>query len=399
MSLAQSGTESDANLNNLPDDVLLAILRFCDLKTLSLVSRVSRNLYRLARDDSLWKETALQCVNVRLSDRKSGWDWKELCRVSWNWTHGCCKDRNILRFNLNLMPWIQLGRSQQLYVAQAADIILYKSNKHKGQSSWQPLRTFSGHHGDVRKFVIIDGQLVSCSLDNSIRTWNLQNGKCKDIFIGHTSDINSVDCDADVIVTGSRDKTVKVWSQQNRSCVHTIYVDDNVWSVALNPSFRSVVSGSSGHIRGVSPLRLWDVDSGQLIRSFVSGEKRLGAGVLGLKWETPHTLLSCGYDTSVRLWDIRLTNHSDSSCVLKWDDPHDSVVYCVDSDSKWMVISGTYRYGVVRIWDKRFRKCVRVLQVLRFCGLQFSRLVRKGKNVQHIRCITLEGILLVLFIH
>ena len=36
-----------------------------------------------------------------------------------------------------------------------------------------------------------------------------------------------------------------------------------------------------------------------------------------------------------------------SSCVLKWEDPHDSVVYCIDSDNKWMVISGTNRYGVV----------------------------------------------------
>ena len=38
---------------------------------------------------------------------------------------------------------------------------------------------------------------------------------------------------------------------------------------------------------------------------------------------------------------------SASSCVLKWEDPHDSVVYCIESDNKWMVISGTNRYGVV----------------------------------------------------
>ena len=38
---------------------------------------------------------------------------------------------------------------------------------------------------------------------------------------------------------------------------------------------------------------------------------------------------------------------SASSCVRKWEDPHDSVVYCIDSDNKWMVISGTNRYGVV----------------------------------------------------
>ena len=70
MSSLQNGTESAANLNNLPDDVLLAILRFCDTRSLSVLSRVSRNFYRLARDDSLWRRIALRCVNVHSSDRK-----------------------------------------------------------------------------------------------------------------------------------------------------------------------------------------------------------------------------------------------------------------------------------------------------------------------------------------
>ena len=37
------------------------------------------------------------------------------------------------------------------------------------------------------------------------------------------------------------------------------------------------------------------------------------------------------------------------SCVLKWEDPHDSAVYCVESDCRWMFASGTNRYGVVSI--------------------------------------------------
>lgn len=361
MPLSRNDTKCATNLNDLPDDVLLAILRFCDTRSLSVLSRVSKNLYRLANDDSVWRRIALRCVNVLPSDRKCGWNWKELCRVSWNWTHGYCKDRCLLKFKCNLMPWIQLGRSQQLYIAQAADVILYQSSKrNKGQSPWQPIKTFSGHHGDISKFVIMGSQLVTCSMDNSVRTWSLQTGECDGLYCGHTGDVHSVDCFDEVIVSGSRDKTVKVWSQESKSCVHTILAQDNVWSVCLNPSTRSVVSGGSGHVRGVLPLQLWDIDSGRLISGLGSGVTRLGAGVRGMKWETPHTLLSCGYDTNVRLWDMRLNNYSASSCVLKWEDPHDSVVYCVDSDNKWMVISGTNRYGVVRIWDKRFRKCVQM---------------------------------------
>ncbi|XP_020602709.1 F-box/WD repeat-containing protein 4-like isoform X2 [Orbicella faveolata] len=318
------------NLNTLPDDVLFAILGYCDRRSLCVLSRVSKNLYRVARDDSIWRRIALRCVNVHPSDR-------------------------------NLMPWIQLGRPQQLFVAQAADVILYqKSKRTKSQSSWQPLMTFSDHQGDVSNFLITEGQLVTCGMDKSIRTWSLKTGLCDGLYLGHSSDVHSVDCFGEVIVTGSRDKTVKVWSQQSKSCVHTIHVQDNVWAVSLNPSTRSVVSGSSGHTGGVSPLQLWDIDSGRLVANLVSGTIRPGAGVRGIKWETPYTLLSCGYDTNVRLWDTRLCDHSGSSCVLTWEDPHDSVVYCVDSDRKWMVISGTNRYGVVRIWDKRFRKCLQM---------------------------------------
>jgi len=109
------------------------------------------------------------------------------------------------------MPWIQLGRPQQLFVAQAADVILYqKSKRVKNQSLWQPLMMFSDHQGDVSKFAIIEGQLVTCGMDKSIRTWSLKTGLCDGLYLGHFSDVHSVDGFGEVIVTGSRDKTVKV---------------------------------------------------------------------------------------------------------------------------------------------------------------------------------------------
>ena len=111
----------------------------------------------------------------------------------------------------SLMPWIQLERSKQLFVAQAADVIVYQNRRRNNkQSSWEPIKTFRGHHGDVSKFVIAGDQLVTCSVDNSVRTWSLQTAECDGLFHGHTGGVHSVDCFDDVIVTGSRDKTVKV---------------------------------------------------------------------------------------------------------------------------------------------------------------------------------------------
>lgn len=50
--------------------------------------------------------------------------------------------------------------------------------------------------------------------------------------------------------------------------------------------------------------------------------------------------------------------------VLKWEDPHDSVVYCLDSDHNVTILSGTSRYGLVRLWDKRnSRDCIQMYYV------------------------------------
>lgn len=32
---------------------------------------------------------------------------------------------------------------------------------------------------------------------------------------------------------------------------------------------------------------------------------RHGAGILDMVWETPQCLLTCGYDTYIRKWDMR----------------------------------------------------------------------------------------------
>ena len=54
-------------------------------------------------------------------------------------------------------------------------------------------------------------------------------------------------------------------------------------------------------------IQLTSLFSGHQLWELVcdSSGKR-GAGVLDVKFESPNTLLSCGYDTAVRLWDMRI---------------------------------------------------------------------------------------------
>lgn len=51
-------------------------------------------------------------------------------------------------------------------------------------------------------------------------------------------------------------------------------------------------------------LFLDSLSSGQLVTCLGTDFHR-GAGVLDVFYETPSTLLSCGYDTYIRYWDLR----------------------------------------------------------------------------------------------
>ncbi|KAB0384503.1 hypothetical protein FD755_006420 [Muntiacus reevesi] len=80
-----------------------------------------------------------------------------------------------------------------------------------------------------------------------------------------------------------------------------------------------------------------------------------GAGVLDVMYESPFTLLSCGYDTYVRYWDLRA---SARKCVMEWEEPHDSTLYCLQTDGNHLLATGSSYYGVVRLWDRRQRACL-----------------------------------------
>ena len=68
------------------------------------------------------------------------------------------------------------------------------------------------------------------------------------------------------------------------------------------------------------------------------------------------------------------------SCVLKWEDPHDSAVYCVESDCRWMFASGTNRYGVVSISLSRWGGGGSQIQKIKDRGAKGHNFVRL-KNV------------------
>lgn len=118
-------------------------------------------------------------------------------------------------------------------------------------------------------------------------------------FTAHASTVNTIAImpDGRHVLTGSRDNSLKLWDlisgQELRTFTgHT----DRIRSVAIAPDGRTALSASIDHT-----LILWDLGSGRPIRT-LTGHKQAVLGVaIG---PDGRTALSASWDKTLRLWDL-----------------------------------------------------------------------------------------------
>ena len=87
----------------------------------------------------------------------------------------------------------------------------------------QCLHTLTGHTNGVRSLAVIDGKLVSGSWDHTIKVWDLKTNRCLHTLTGHTGTVKSLTVIDGKLVSGSYDRTIKVWGDLETSqCLHTL---------------------------------------------------------------------------------------------------------------------------------------------------------------------------------
>ncbi|XP_075865938.1 F-box/WD repeat-containing protein 4 isoform X1 [Microcebus murinus] len=342
----------------LPEELLLLICSYLDMRALGRLAQVCRWLRRFTSCDLLWRRIARASLNsgfTRLgTDLMTSVPVKDRVKVSQNWRLGRCREGILLKWRCRQMPWMQL-EDDSLYISQANFILAYQFRPDGASLNRRPLGVFAGHDEDVCHFVLANSHIISAGGDGKIGVHKIHSTFTVK-YSAHEQEVNCVDCKGGIIVSGSRDRTAKVWplaSGRLGQCLHTIQTEDRVWSIAISPLLSSFVTGTAccGHF---SPLRIWDLNSGQLV-THLGSDFPPGAGVLDVMYESPFTLLSCGYDTYVRYWDLRT---SVRKCVMEWEEPHDSTLYCLQTDGNHLLATGSSYYGVVRLWDRRQRACL-----------------------------------------
>jgi WD40 repeat protein len=116
-----------------------------------------------------------------------------------------------------------------------------------------------GHDSSVLSVSISsDGQtLVSGSLDNTIKIWNLETGELRRTLTGHDSSVYSVSISSDgqTLVSGSDDKTIKIWNLETGELRRTLTGhDSSVYSVSISSDGQTLVSGSLDNT-----IKIWNL--------------------------------------------------------------------------------------------------------------------------------------------
>jgi WD40 repeat protein len=119
------------------------------------------------------------------------------------------------------------------------------------------------------------------------------------IIAGHCGRITAISATGDsrFVVSGSSDKTLKLWELESGQCLRTFVGHDaDVNAVAVVPHSPFVVSASRDET-----VRLWNTDSGKCVRALEGHVGEVGCLTVARNGQTA---ISGGEDCTLRLWEL-----------------------------------------------------------------------------------------------
>lgn len=207
---------------------------------------------------------------------------------------------------------------------------------------WRCIGILTGHRSWVTTLAFNPRTpiLVSGSLDDTIKLWNLKTGTLVSTLQGHPRGVNGVCISAkgQVLVSCGDDETVRVWNLATGRRIHTLkgHVRD-VTSVAIAPQGWLLASGSKDRT-----INLWKLDKGTLIRTFTGSPGAIKSLAI-----TPDEslIVSGGMDNKVRLWNLKTGD------LVRTLSGHQSTVngVAVSPDGLWIASGSKDR--TVRLWS------------------------------------------------
>eukprot|EP00051_Salpingoeca_urceolata_P007123 m.94408 g.94408 ORF g.94408 m.94408 type:complete len:1042 (-) comp15123_c1_seq1:58-3183(-) len=182
------------------------------------------------------------------------------------------------------------------------------------EKKWQCTQVFEGHTHYVMAVMFNpkdSNTFASCSLDRTVKVWQLGAIQPNFTLSGHEKGINCLDYfqggEKPYLVTGGDDRLVKIWDYQNKTCVQTLEGHtQNVCSVIFHPELPVILTGSED-----GTVRVWHANTYRLENTLNYGLERVwtmayrrGSNNVGIGYDEGAIIIKLGREEPAMSMDV-----------------------------------------------------------------------------------------------
>ncbi len=242
------------------------------------------------------------------------------------------------------------------------------------------IKTFKGHESDVVCISCSPNgkNIISGSLDKTVRLWNIKSGELLYVFEGHKEGVINVaySPNGKYIASLSSDGIINIWNIYNNKLMHTLEGNQaKLISLACSPNGKNIISGSLD-----STIKIWNSKNGNLIDVLEQHD----SWVKYLDYSPDGKYIVSGSDDkTIKIWDAK------SAELIETFKGHESEVVCIAySPNGKYIISGSLD-KTVRLWDIKSGETLYVFEGQQegICSVAYS------PNGRYILSLTMDGVM------
>ncbi|KAI1123303.1 putative E3 ubiquitin ligase complex SCF subunit sconB [Nemania abortiva] len=316
----------------LPSEISIRILQYLDATTLSKAAQVSQLWKGLADDDIIWYRMCQQHINKKCS--KCGWSLPLLQAPQQR------------QQPVNPDPNDTCAGDWTLSLGRPSDSRPESDDLHSHDSCPGPpaKRQRMLHHA-VELNTAYTRPWKEVYKERLLVGLNWKYGRYKvTVFEGHTDSVMCLKIYNTYLVTGSYDATIRLWDLDSGSLVRT-FLGHTAGIRALQFDGSKIISGSLD-----GTIKIWNWQTGQCVLTISNHNGALvGLDLAG------KILVSSSMDKTIKIWNFEgkeaftLRGHKDSVNSVNMDTTSRTLISASDDFT-------------LRLWDLDTRQCIRVFE-------------------------------------